>query len=145
MNQGGAPHEHADDKPAFPDTAAGFNVKRENVPHGKVTTVRYDAKSLGTHCQIRVHTPSAYSANRKYPVLILLQGIGGNDLEWTKSSHADNILDNLLAGGKIQPMVVVFPNDGSRENGAAGKTNVEDLLRIPAHRPRVAELAATLA
>jgi enterochelin esterase-like enzyme len=102
-----------DDKPAFPDPPAGFNVKREDVPHGELTAVPYDSKSLGTHRQMRVYTPPGYSASRKYPVLILLHGIGGNDQEWTKACHADNILDNLLAEGKVQPMIVVFPNGNS--------------------------------
>ena len=75
-----------DDKPAFPDPPAGFNVKREDVPHGELTAVRYDSKSLGTRRQMRVYTPPGYSANRKYPVLFLLHGIGGNDSEWTQSA-----------------------------------------------------------
>jgi enterochelin esterase-like enzyme len=62
---------------------------------------------------MRVYTPPGYSANRRYPVLILLHGIGGDDREWTQACHADNILDNLLAEGEIQPMVVVFPNGNS--------------------------------
>jgi enterochelin esterase-like enzyme len=102
-----------EDKPAFPDPPAGFNVKRENVPHGELAAVPYDSKSLGTRRQMRVYTPPGYSTSRKYPVLILLHGIGGNDREWTQACHADNILDNLLAEGKIQPMVVVFPNGNS--------------------------------
>jgi enterochelin esterase-like enzyme len=102
-----------DDKPAFADPPAGFNVKRENIPHGELTAVPYDSKSLGTRRQMRVYTPPGYSTNHKYSVLILLHGIGGNDREWTKACHADNILDNLLAEGKIQPTVVVFPNGNS--------------------------------
>ena len=68
-----------DDKPSFPDPPAGFNVKRDNIAHGELTAVPYDSKSLGTRRQMRVYTPPGYSANRKYPVLILLHGIGGND------------------------------------------------------------------
>ena len=102
-----------DDKPAFPDPPAGFNVKRESVPHGELTAIPYDSKSLGTRRQMRVYTPPGYSANHKYPVLILLHGIGGNDREWTQACHADHILDNLLAEGRIPPMVVVFPNGNS--------------------------------
>ncbi|HXK05275.1 MAG TPA: alpha/beta hydrolase-fold protein [Verrucomicrobiae bacterium] len=102
-----------DDKTAFPDPPAGFNVRRDNIPHGELTAVPYDSKSLGTRRQMRVYTPPGYSASRKYPVLILLHGIGGNDREWTQACHADNILDNLLADGKIQPMVVIFPNGNS--------------------------------
>ena len=99
-----------DDKPAFADPPAGFNARRDNVPHGELTAVQYDSKTLGTRRQIRVYTPPGYSANRKYPVLFLLHGIGGNDREWTRACHADNVIDNLLADGKIQPMIVVFPN-----------------------------------
>src|ERR1041384_3986666 len=61
-----------DDKPAFPDPPAGFNVKRDNIPHGELVAVQYDSKSLGTRRRMRVYTPPGYSSARKYPVLYLL-------------------------------------------------------------------------
>jgi enterochelin esterase-like enzyme len=64
---------------------------------------------------MRIYTPPAYSASRRYPVLYLLHGIGGNDQEWTRLCHADVVMDNLLADGKIQPMVVVFPNGNATQ------------------------------
>ncbi len=110
----GAPIELGpDDKPAFPEPPAGFNVRRDDAPHGEIKAVQYDSKSLGTRRQVRVYTPPGYSSDKKYPVLYLLHGIGGNDLEWLRSCKADNVLDNLLADGKIQPMIVVFPNGNS--------------------------------
>jgi len=121
-----------DDKPAFPDPPAGFNQKRDNIPHGELTPIEYDSKSLGTRRRMRVYTPPGYSAGRKYPVLYLLHGIGGTDTEWTQACHANNVIDNLLAEGKIQPMVMVFPDGNSsrtvadleaaaaRRGGAAG-------------------------
>jgi enterochelin esterase-like enzyme len=102
-----------DDKPAFPDPPAGFNVTRDNIPHGELTHVQYDSKTLGTRRRIRVYTPPGYSASRKYPVLYLLHGLGWNDLEWTEVRHAEVVIDNLLADGKIQPMIMVFPNGDS--------------------------------
>ena len=99
-----------DDKQAFPDPPAGFNEKRDNIPHGSLTAVQYDSKTLGTRRQIRVYTPPGYSTSRKYPVIYLLHGMGWNDLEWTQIRHADVVIDNLLAEGKIQPMLMVFPN-----------------------------------
>ena len=102
-----------DDKPAFPDPPPGFNARREDVPHGGLTPVEYDSKSLGTRRRMRVYTPPDYSTNRKYPVLYLLHGIGGTDTEWTEACHANNIIDNLLAEGKIQPIVLVFPDGNS--------------------------------
>jgi len=102
-----------DDKPAFPDPPAGFNVRRDNIPHGELTPVEYDSRSLGTRRRMRVYTPPGYSAARKYPVLYLLHGIGGTDTEWTQSCHANNVIDNLLAEGRIEPMVIVFPDGNS--------------------------------
>ncbi len=52
-----------DDKPAFPDPPAGFNVKRDNIPHGEIAAVQYDSKTLGTRRQVRVYTPPGYSTN----------------------------------------------------------------------------------
>jgi enterochelin esterase-like enzyme len=99
-----------DDKPAFDDPPAGFNARRQDIAHGELTTVQYDSKTLGTRRQMLVYTPPGYSTDRKYPALYLLHGIGGNEREWQRTCHADNVLDNLLADGKIQPMIVVFPN-----------------------------------
>jgi enterochelin esterase-like enzyme len=57
-----------------------------------------------------IYTPPGYSAARKYPVLYLLHGIGGNETHWTQFGAADSILDNLIAEGKVVPMIVVMPN-----------------------------------
>ncbi len=102
-----------DDKPAFADPPAGFNARGDNIPHGELTPVEYDSKSLGTRRRMRVYMPPGYSTGRKYPVLYLLHGIGGTDTEWTQSCHANNVIDNLLAEGKVEPMVIVFPDGNS--------------------------------
>lgn len=109
-----------DDKAAFDDPPAGFDVRRENVPHGELKAVPYDSKTLGTLRQIRVYTPPGYSSDRKYPVLYLLHGIGGNDMEWIRACRADHVLDNALADGQIQPMIVVFPNGNSSVTADGG-------------------------
>jgi len=108
-----------DDKPAFDDPPAGFNARRENVPHGELTMVQYDSKTVGTRRQMLVYTPPGYSTDRKYPVLYLLHGIGGDEREWQRLCRPENILDNLLADGKIQPMVVVMPNGRAQVNDRA--------------------------
>jgi enterochelin esterase-like enzyme len=99
-----------DDKPAFPEPPAGFNARRNDVPHGDVKVVEYDSKTLGTRRQMRVYLPPAYSSDRKYPVLYLLHGIGANNRQWLEGCRAANVMDNLLADGKIQPMLMVFPD-----------------------------------
>lgn len=107
----GGPIELApDDKPAFADPPAGFNARRSDIAHGTVTPVQYESKSLGARRQMHVYTPPGYSTDRKYPVLYLLHGIGGDDLEWIRACQANTIIDNLIADGKIEPMIVVFPH-----------------------------------
>ncbi len=109
---GGAIELGPDDKPAFPDPPAGFRAKRENIARGTLTNVQYDSKSLGTRRQVFVYTPASYSTDRKYPVLYLLHGLGGDNHEWLWYG-AEEILNNLNADGKLQPMIVVFPNGNS--------------------------------
>ena len=57
-----------------------------------------------------VYLPPGYSADKKYPVLYLLHGIGGNETHWTAIGNAHVILDNLIADKKAAPMIVVMPN-----------------------------------
>jgi enterochelin esterase-like enzyme len=108
-----------DDKPAFDDPPAGFRARREDIPHGELTMVEYDSKTVGTRRRMLVYTPPGYSTDRKYPVLYLLHGIGGDEREWQRTCQPQNILDNLLADGKIQPMIAVMPNGRAQVNDRA--------------------------
>jgi enterochelin esterase family protein len=59
---------------------------------------------------VYVYTPPGYeSAKAKYPVLYLLHGNGQIEASWTWTGRANVIMDNLLADGKIKPMIVVMP------------------------------------
>jgi enterochelin esterase-like enzyme len=100
--------------PAFPDPPVGFNVQRDNVPHGKLTDVQYDSKTLGKRRQMGVYTPPGYSADKKYPVLYLLHGLNEAYGQWIYWCKANVIIDNLIADGKIKPMIIVFPNCDAR-------------------------------
>jgi len=99
-----------DDKPAFNDPPAGFRDKRENVPHGTITTIQYDSKSLSTKREMLVYTPPSYSPDKKYPVIYLLHGLNSGAGQWPYWVRADYVIDNLLADGKIGPAIMVFPN-----------------------------------
>ncbi|MFT3935168.1 MAG: alpha/beta hydrolase-fold protein [Chitinophagaceae bacterium] len=101
----------AEDTAAFPHAPEGFDKRNNAVPKGKTdSSVQYKSSTVGTMRKLRIYTPPGYSANKKYPVLYLLHGIGGNEKEWYKYSEPDAILDNLYAENKIVPMIVVFPN-----------------------------------
>ncbi|MEO7719799.1 MAG: alpha/beta hydrolase-fold protein [Capsulimonas sp.] len=108
-----------DDKPAFPPAPAGFDVKRDDIPHGKTEMVEYQSSTVGVKRHMLVYTPPGYSKDKKYPVLYLLHGIGGDEMEWKRNGAPDTILDNLYADGKAQPMVVVFPNGRAQPNDRA--------------------------
>ncbi|MFC0772157.1 alpha/beta hydrolase-fold protein [Terrimonas alba] len=99
-----------DDKPAFDNPPAGFRDKRDNIVHGAIATVQYDSKSLSTRREMLVYTPPGYSPNRKYPVIYLLHGLNSGAGQWPYWVRADNVIDNLLADGKIEPVIMVFPN-----------------------------------
>lgn len=98
------------DTAAFPHAPAGVEIRRENIPHGKTDSVQYFSTLVGNKRKLLVYTPPGYSPGKKYPVLFLLHGIGGDEKEWYKYSAPDAILDNLYADGKIVQMIVVFPN-----------------------------------
>lgn len=94
----------------FPVPPAGYDAVREGIPHGEVALVEYDSKSLGTRRTMRVYTPPGYSTARRYPVLYMLHGLGNTHSEWTQRAKAPQIVDNLLAEGKVEPMIIVFPS-----------------------------------
>jgi enterochelin esterase-like enzyme len=108
-----------DDKPAFPDAPQGFDKAREGIEHGKLERVDYESKTVGAKRWMQVYTPPGYSKEKKYPVLYLLHGIGGNEREeWAKGGVPHVILDNLIADKKIEPMIVVLPNGNATTNTA---------------------------
>jgi enterochelin esterase family protein len=81
-----------------------------DVPHGAVSRVYYRSSALGKDRRMHVYTPPGYEAGTdKYPVLYLLHGAGDCDDSWTSVGRANFILDNLIAGGKAKPMIVVMP------------------------------------
>ncbi len=83
---------------------------------GSISAVWYDSPSLGMKRRMWVYTPADYGQNRrmKYPVLYLLHPEGGNEDSWLTLGRAAQILDNLIAKGKAQPMLVVMPNCDAR-------------------------------
>jgi len=81
-----------------------------SVPHGTVQPVAYKSTALGADRRMLVYTPPDYEkSSARYPVLYLLHGAGSDENSWTERGRAHLILDNLIADGKLKPLVVVMP------------------------------------
>lgn len=91
-----------------------------NVPHGTVSKVWYPSEAAGFDRRLTVYTPAGYESSKKtrYPVLYVLHGIGGDEDAWVTQGRAAQILDNLIAEGKAQPMIVVFTNGNISQQAA---------------------------
>ena len=89
---------------------------------GTVTYKWYDSSILGINRRLTVYTPYGYeakaNAKKKYPVLYLLHGAGGDEEAWSSMGRAAQILDNLIEQGKAQPMIVVMPNGNPNQQAA---------------------------
>lgn len=105
-----------DDRPAFPEPPKGWDLRREGIPHGRLEMVEYDSKTVGTRRKMNVYTPPGYSPDKKYPVLYLLHGIGGDETEWDRFVQPGVLLDGLIADGKAVPMIVVMPNGRAQKD-----------------------------
>lgn len=108
-----------DDKTAYETPMEGFNARRENIPHGKLEMIEYESKTVGATRRVQVYTPPEYSKHKKYPVLYILHGIGGDETEWQRFAQVDALMDNLFADKKAEPMIVVMPNGRAQKDDRA--------------------------
>lgn len=108
-----------DDKQTYPDPPNSIVEPRKDIPHGKLEMIDYESKTVGTTRKMNVYTPPGYSKEKKYPVLYLLHGIGGDETEWQRFAQPNVLLDNLIADGKAVPMIVVMPNGRAQKNDRA--------------------------
>ena len=115
---------------ALKPAVRGFDTVRSTIAHGKIDTVLYNSKTVGTKRKATIYTPPGFSKSKKYPVLYLLHGIGGDEKEWLNGGQPQVILDNLYADGKIEPMIVVMPNGRAmKDDRATGNTMAGDKVQ----------------
>jgi enterochelin esterase-like enzyme len=82
----------------------------KDVPHGRVQQVLFPSKSTSTSRRAFVYTPPGYDRDlsKRYPVLYLQHGWGEDETAWSNQGHANLIMDNLIAEGKIKPFLIVM-------------------------------------
>lgn len=109
--------------------------KVNDVPHGTLSKVWYDSPSLGMDRRMTVYTPAGYeTSGKRYPVLYLLHGMGGDENAWTELGRASQILDNLIARGEAEPMIVVMTNGNAALEAAPGESSLgytEPTMNLP--------------
>lgn len=111
----------------------GNRYSVNDAAHGSVSKVWYDSPVLGIRRRLTVYTPAGYEDGKQsYPVLYLLHGMGGDENAWSELGRATQILDNMIAEGKVEPMIVVMPNGNASQEAAPGETS-EGLI-IPTTR-----------
>ena len=109
---------------------AGFDSVRTGIARGKIDTIKYFSKTVGTTRKALIYTPPSYSKSKRYPVLYLLHGIGGDEKEWLNGGQPQVILDNLYADNKIEPMIVVMPNGRAmKDDRATGNIMAPDKVQ----------------
>lgn len=99
--------------------------KINDVPHGTVSKVWYNSPSLGMNRRLTVYTPAGYEkGDKRYPVFYLLHGMGGDENAWTELGRAAQVLDNMIAQGKAEPMIVVMTNGNAALQAAPGESSL---------------------
>lgn len=103
-----------------PDPSLDF-YSYQDVPHGDVRIVTYHARTTAGPRRAYVYVPPGYDdqQERRYPVLYLQHGAGESERAWTEQGRANLILDNLLAAGRAQPMLIVMENGYAASPGQA--------------------------
>ena len=105
------------------------------VPHGTVSRIWYDSPALGLERRMTVYTPVGYeTSGKRYPVLYLLHGMGGDEEARISLGRTAQILDNLIAQGKARPMIVVMPNGNASQEAAPGESSrgmVPPTMQLP--------------
>ena len=99
--------------------------KVNDVPHGTVSKVWYDSPALGMDRRLTIYTPAGYEmSGKRYPVFYLLHGMGGDENAWSELGRATQILDNLIAQGQAEPMIVVMTNGNAALEAAPGESSL---------------------
>ncbi|WP_081795555.1 endo-1,4-beta-xylanase [Butyrivibrio sp. MC2021] len=130
------PEPEPEPEPVYP-TVDPYSVIKNSIPSqysavrngqgsGRIVNISYTAHDYSNNNRTytkkaNVYLPANYSSNKKYSVLYLLHGIGGNENEWGmtgNNSTVKAIMDNLAYYGDIDGFIVVTPNGKASASGS---------------------------
>ncbi len=120
-SKGSAPDKPAPAPPPAPSAAPVAGAK------GKVVTKKIASASLGVTKEVVVYEPASYGDDpaRKWPVYYFLHGLGGDETNWTKGGHLDEVADKL----GVQAIIVMPDGDDSFYVDSVSPGNYEECLK----------------
>ena len=98
-------------------TPAGFDTRKPGMKYGEIKTITYFSTTTENDRRATIILPPNFDESKKYPVLYLLHGIGGNEREWL-GGNPNEVINNLVTEGKTKEMLVVIPNIRARHKDA---------------------------
>lgn len=99
----------------------------EGVARGHVDTIFVYSSEQDVYRKVLVYVPPVEQDS--FPVLYLMHGISGDEATWIECGRVPQIMDNLLAHGRVKPMIVVMP-DCNVPNKLAPKKRTNMLRNI---------------
>lgn len=117
----------------FPDKYSDFYLLHD-VPHGAVRMNYYNSEITGKVRNCWVYTPPSYDTDRerRYPVLYLQHGAGENETGWTFQGKINHIVDNLIANGACEELIIVMNNGYAFpkeiKEASEGRTTISDVI-----------------
>ncbi|MBI0829168.1 esterase family protein, partial [Escherichia coli] len=96
----------------------GSYLDTRSVAHGDLIAITYHSNALQSERQMYVWTPPGYTGmGEPLPVLYFYHGFGDTGRSAIDQGRIPQIMDNLLAEGKIKPMLVVIPDTETDAKG----------------------------
>ncbi|MCF0235212.1 MAG: esterase [Bacteroidaceae bacterium] len=109
----------------------------QRVAHGSVLKQWVPSATLHASRRLSIYLPPNYfeQSSKRFPVLYLLHGMGGDEEAWLSMGRAAQIFDNLIAAGRMKPTIVVMPNGNVAQEAAPGEGS-EGMVTPNAYLPR---------
>ena len=102
------------------DNISDYYTPKQGVPQGAVRSVKFYSEICKEWRRMFVYTPAGYEQDKdkRYPVLYLQHGGGEDETGWIYQGFADVIMDNLIAEGKAEPMIIVMNSGYAKTPGS---------------------------
>ncbi|GAO28872.1 alpha/beta hydrolase-fold protein [Geofilum rubicundum] len=115
----------------IPEKGGDYYKPKQGVPHGLVSESWYYSEVRQEWRRCFVYTPPGYDkeSDKSYPVLYLQHGMGENETSWSNQGKMNFIMDNLIAEGKVTPMIVVMDNGNIEVLRAAPGEDMNEVRR----------------